>query len=364
MKVPFLNLPAQYKSIKKQTDKEIKSVVDSGMFVMGKDVSSFEEKMDSYLKTNSVACASGSDALLMALKAAGIQDGDEVITSPFTFFATAGAIVRAGGKPVFVDIQPDNYNIDPGLITAKITKNTKALMPVHIFGYPADMTEIMAIAKDKKLVVIEDACQAVGSTYKNKKLGSIGDFGAFSFFPTKNLGCYGDGGLVTAKSKKHYEFLKKFRDHGASKKYYHDFVGINSRLDALQAAILKVKLSQLDKWNKKRRQIAAKYTESLKDYVKTPVEKRDGYHVYHQYSIMTPKRDELLEFLNYNDISAGVYYPIPLHLQKCFKDLGYKRGDLPVSEQVSKQILSLPIFPEITEAQIKYVVKTIKSFYK
>lgn len=365
MKVPFLDLNSQYKNIKKEVDTSVSEVISSGMFIMGDQVREFENKMEDYLETtNCVSCANGSDALFMALKTMGIKNGDEVITTPFTFFATAGAIVRAGGTPVFVDIIEDTYNINPDLIEEKITNNTKAILPVHIYGQPADMDKINKIAKKYDLYVLEDACQAIGADYKNKKAGSLADFSAFSFFPTKNLGAYGDGGMVCAKDKKHYEHLKSMRVHGSQKKYYHDFVGINSRLDALQAAVLNIKFQYLEEWNNKRRDLAKEYNKKLQNFVKVPMEKEDVKHVYHLYSLQTEKRDELQEYLKENNIDTGVYYPLPLHLQKCFENLGYKKGDLPISEKVSKEIISIPIFAEVTDDQVEYMLNTVVSFFK
>ncbi len=363
MKIPFLDITKQYANIKDEIDSAVLDVLKSGRFIMGDQVKTLERKMDSYLSTHSVTCASGSDALFMALKAINIGPEDEVITTPFTFFATAGAIARAGAVPVFVDIENETYNINPELIEEKITEKTKAILPVHIFGHPADMGKINEIAKKHDLFVIEDACQAIGSTYRGEMAGSMGDFGTFSFYPTKNLGAFGDGGMVTAKDKGHYEHLQKMRVHGASKKYYHEFVGINSRLDALQAAILNVKFNYLEKWNDKRRKLAKTYNKRLEKYVKTPTEKEGCKHIYHQYSIYTDKRDELADYLKENGIACGVYYPLSLHLQDCFKDLGYKEGDFPVAENTSKNILSLPIFPEITEEEVDFMLTKIENFF-
>lgn len=365
MQVPFLDLKLQYKSIKDEIDNAILHVMEDGGFIMGPNIRALEEEIDAYLDSDSksVACASGSDALYMALQAIDIKKEEEVITSPFTFFATAGAVVRAGGKPVFVDIEKDTYNIDPKKIEEKITKNTKAIIPVHIFGHAADMDSIMDLAKKHDLYVIEDACQVMGAEYKGRKLGTIGHFGTFSFFPTKNLGAYGDAGLVTAKDTNHYEYLKKLRVHGAGKKYFHEFVGINSRLDALQAAVLRVKLKYLDDWNQKRIAIAQQYNLALKEYVNVPTEKDYAKHIYHQYSISTNKRDELQNYLKDRGIAVGVYYPLSLHLQGCFKNLDYKKGDLPVAEKTTERVLSLPIYPEMTDVQIDYVITSILEFF-
>lgn len=363
MRVPFIDLPKQYQSIKKDIDNAIKGAVESGQFIMGDTVKNFEEQMSEYLDSKVVSCASGSDALLISLSTAGVKSGDEVITTPFTFFATAGAIARLGATPVFVDIKSDTYNIDPDLIEKKITERTKAIIPVHIFGLVAEMEKITKIAKKYSLYVIEDACQAIGSKYKDQNAGTFGDFGTFSFFPTKNLGAYGDGGLISVKDEDHYEYLKMFRLHGAKKKYFHDFIGVNSRLDAIQAAILSVKLKYLNEWNEKRRGIAKKYDRALSKIFKTPTVPQDRLHVYHQYPITVDERDDLQNFLKEKDISSSIYYPLPLHLQECFKYLGYHEGDLPISENTSRSILSLPIFPEITDQQIDYVIKTLKEYF-
>ncbi len=363
MKVPFIDLPKQYESMKDDIDSAISRVVESGSFIMGKNVERFEEEIGNYLDSKVVACASGSDALLICLRAAGIKEGDEVITTPFTFFATAGAVARLGATPVFVDIKKDTYNIDPKLIEEKITEKTRAVIPVHIFGLVAAMDEIMLLAKKHNLFVIEDACQAIGSEYKGKKAGTIGDFGTFSFFPTKNLGAYGDGGLISVKSDEHYKFLKAFRLHGAKKKYFHDSVGVNSRLDALQAAILSMKLKHIDEWNNKRRKIANKYDEGLAELVQIPAAPENRVHAYHQYPIVTDNRNELQKFLKDNGVASAIYYPLSLHLQECFKNLGYKKGDLPISEKTSENILSLPIFPEMTDTQIEYVINTVKKYF-
>lgn len=349
--IHFLDLKSQLEPIKDEIHKKVLDVIDSGQFIMGEQVKLFEEEVATYLGVkHAIAVGSGSDALLIALMACGVKAGDEVITSPFTFFATAGAIARLGAKPVFVDIQKDTFNIDPSLIELAITSKTKAIIPVHIFGQAADMDEIMQIAKKHNLKVIEDACQAIGSDYKDKKSGTIGDLGCFSFFPTKNLGCFGDGGLITTNDDDLASYIRRCRVHGSSKKYHHEFVGINSRLDALQAAVLRVKLPHLNSWNTKRLEIANKYSEKLRNHFLTPIIKENRNPIFHQYALLAKskeERDKVLSHLKENNIASGVYYPVPLHLQECFKDLGYKEGDLPVSEDIANRVFSIPIYPEV-----------------
>jgi len=364
MTIPFVDLKAQYQKLKPELDSAVLEIMENGTFIMGKPVELFEQSISDYLGGQALGCASGSDALLLALMALDIKPGDEVITTPFTFFATAGAISRLGARPVFVDIDEKTFNTDPTKIEEAVTARTKAIIPVHIFGQPADMDAIMQVAHKHGLKVIEDACQAIGAEYKGKKVGTLGDFGCFSFFPTKNLGGVGDGGLIVCKDYQDYDKVKLLRLHGAKKKYYNELIGINSRLDALQAVVLQVKLSHLTVWNLCRAEIAKSYSEKLSDFVDTPYTAQNVTHVYHQYAIKTARREELLEHLNANSIAAGVYYPSPLHLQPCFADLGYKEGDLPVVEKVCSQILSLPVYPEMTYEMASFVVDTVRSLYK
>ncbi len=361
--IPFIDLKKQYQNLKSEITPRVEKVLEESSFILGEVVENFEKNVSDYLGQKSLGCASGSDALLLSLMAIGIKMGDEVITTPFTFFATAGAVARLGVKPVFVDINENDFNIDVSKIEAVITKKTKAILIVHLFGQAVDMDSIMSLAKKHNLKVIEDACQAFGAEYKGKKVGTIGDFGCFSFFPTKNLGGAGDGGLITCKSLIDYELIKKLRVHGSKNKYFHEYIGINSRLDAIQAAILDVKLAYVDNWNEKRREIASKYSKELSDFVRTPQRNDYAKHIYHQYAVLTDRRDESLSRLQENGVAAGVYYPLPLHLQDCFKYLNYAQGDFPITEEVSKQILSLPIYPEMTGAQIDYVIKSMKSFF-
>ena len=373
MNVPLLDVRAQYEenNLREQVMPLIDEICSAQAFVFGKKLEDFEQAMADYSHCKyAVGVTSGSDALIISLMIEGIGAGDEVITTPFTFFATVGAIWRVGAKPVFVDIDPDDFNIDPKQIEAKITPRTKAIMPVHLFGQMAKMDEIMTIAKKHNLVVIEDAAQAIGCEYQEKRAGSYGDYGCFSFYPSKNLGAFGDAGIVTTNDKEKYEKLKMFRNHGADPvtRYMHEFVGGNFRMDALQGAILHVKLQYLDKWSKARQTNAAKYKELLSDVVnagkaKLPVNiENANRHIYNQYSILLAdgKRDELQKKLGEAGIGSAVYYPLCLHLQKCFASLGHKEGDFPVSEKASKEILSLPIFPELKQEQIEYVASKIK----
>ncbi len=362
MTVPFLDLQAQLEPIKEEIHRVALEVIDSGKYILGEEVKVFEKEIAEYLGVrHAIGVANGSDALLLSLMASGVREGDEVITTPFTFFATAGAIARLGAKPVFVDIKKDSLNIDPSLIEEKITDKTKVIIPVHIFGQPADMDEINRIAKRFDLKVIEDACQAIGSEYHGKKAGSIGHLGCFSFFPTKNLGCFGDGGMVTTNDDRTAEFVRKARVHGSNKKYYHEFVGFNSRLDNLQAAVLRVKLPLLDDWNNKRQEIAKQYSEALSDKLEIPKTTEGRTHTFHQYALLAKdqkERETIMDKLREKGIATGIYYPVPLHLQECFKQLGYKKGDMPVAEEISKRIFSIPIYPEVD------VEEVIRSFGK
>lgn len=361
-KIPFIDLKREYKLIKPKINRAIDNVVMSGNFILGDEVEIFEKNISKYLGAKALSCASGSDSLLLSLMALDVKQEDEVITTPFSFVASASNITRLGARPVFVDIEDKTFNIDAKKIKKAITKRTKAIIVVHLFGNPADMDTIVKIAKKHKLAVIEDACQAIGAEYKGKRVGTIGDLGCFSFFPTKNLGGYGDGGLVVAKKKNHYDLIKKLRVQGADKKYFHEIIGLNSRLDTVQAAILNVKLAYLNKWNRERKVIARKYSTLLKDVIVVPQVDKDCQHVFHQYAILSKNRDKLLNYLHKNGIAAGVYYPMPLHLQKCFSYLGYHKGDLPITEKVSREIISLPIFPGLREEEVKYVARAVKEF--
>ncbi len=366
MAISMLDLRKEYQSLKDEIDIAISQVLASGVFILGPNVSSFEKEFASYIGTKfAVAVASGTDALFLSLKAIGVKEGDEVITTPLTFFATSEAISYTGAKPVFVDVDPKTHNIDPKKILTVINKKTKAILPVHLWGRPAQMDQIMQIAKENNLFVVEDCAQSSGAEYNGKKTGSFGICGCFSFFPTKNLGCYGDGGIITTDDEKVYEKLKLLHLHGGKVRGIHEIIGHNSRLDEIQAAILRVKLKYLDRWNEIRRKNAAIYTKYLSQAgIKCPVELNKEKHVYHQYTIEVENRQDLIEYLKTKDISAFVYYPLPLHLQKPYKNLGYKAGDFPESEKIGNQMLSIPIHSFLLESDVENIAKTICEFYK
>ncbi len=364
MNVPFLDLKRQYIAIKKEIDEAVSSVLSNTRFILGPEVKGLEEKVAAYCGAKfGIGVASGTDALLLSVRACGVKPGDEVITSSFSFFATAGVISRLGAVPVFVDIDAETYNIDPDQIEKKIGPKTKAIMPVHLFGQCADMDPIMEVAKRHNLKVVEDAAQAVGTEYKGKKAGTLGDFGCFSFFPSKNLGGAGDGGMVVTNDPEMAEMIRILRVHGSKPKYYHPMIGYNSRLDTIQAAILGVKLKYLDDWSKKRRKHAEIYNSAFKDLdVITPKEESFNYHIYNQYTIAVKKRDELRKHLKEKEVGHDSYYPVPLHLQECYRFLGYKKDDLPVSENKAEEVVSIPIYPELTKEEQEYVISTITEF--
>jgi dTDP-4-amino-4,6-dideoxygalactose transaminase len=370
MNVPLLDLKAQFQPLRSEIMAEIQSVCDEQGFVLGPRVVAFEESVARYIGSHyAIGCASGSDALLLSLMAMGVKAGDEVITVPFTFFATAGVISRLTAKPVFVDIQPDTFNIDPKLIEQAITPRTKAIIPVHLFGQCADMAVINEIAKRKKVRVIEDACQAIGAAQQRKRAGILGDTGCFSFFPSKNLGGFGDGGLITTNDKALADAMAMLRVHGSQVRYLHEAVGINSRLDALQAAVLQTKLKYLDQWNEGRRRNAERYQRLFAqakhvDCVVLPPTVPGNFHVYNQFTVRAPKRDELRAFLKAKGVGTEVYYPLPMHLQNCYRDLGHQKGSFPVSEQAAEEVMSIPIYAELTESQQSYVVEMVAEFYK
>jgi dTDP-4-amino-4,6-dideoxygalactose transaminase len=367
--VRLLDITASYHQILNEVEKEISETIRSGYFILGPKVSRLEKRMADYCQAKySVGVSSGTDALLIALMALGVGPGDEVITSPYTFFATAGSIVRSGATPVFADINDITFNIKPEHIERCITPNTKAIIPVHLYGQCADMDPILQLAEKKGLAVIEDAAQAIGSEYKGKPAGSMGDMGCFSFFPAKNLGGFGDGGLVTTNSKELYEQLKIVRVHGSEPKYYHKVMGGNFRLDALQADVVNAKLNFLEEWTEKRRKNALTYHQLFKESALTPFVQLPPEvfprHVYNQYVIRAGnRRDELRTFLNEKKIGCEIYYPVPLHLQDCFNSLGYKSGDFPESEKAAGETLALPISHEVTRAQQEYVVAMIQQFF-
>lgn len=396
MQIPLINLKKQYDTVKETADKKVLEVLHSAQYIMGQNVKEFEMEFASYLGVkHAVTVGNGTDALIIALKALGIGENDEVITSPFTFFSTAEAISAVGAIPVFVDVKLDTFNIDPAGIESKITDKTKAIMPVHIFGQPADMDEINAIAKKNNLKVIEDACQAVGAEYKGRKTGTLGDMACFSFFPTKNLGCAGDGGAIVTDNDELATICRALKAHGSGEngqkaynllnninedvaedksedntvynplKYYNYLIGHNSRLDELQAALLRVKLPQLDKWNELRREHAYLYNRELKETkLVVPYEDDDVKHVYHMYILQSENRTEIINHLKENGIATGVYYPVPLHLQKAFLNLEYKEGDMPNAEYLSHRTFAIPMFAELTEEEQKYIVDTLKKVGK
>ncbi len=360
--IPIIDSKRQYATIQNEAEKEVIDVMRSGSYILGKHNKAFEQKMADFIGTKySVALNSGTDALHLALRALDIGKGDEVITVAFTFVATTEAIGIVGATPVFVDINPDTFNMDADLIEEKITPKTKAILPVHLYGQPCDMEKIMAIAKKHNLHVIEDCCQAIGAEFKGKKVGSFGDIGCYSFYPTKNLGTMGDGGLAVTNSETLKNRMIALRNHGGAVRYYHDEIGVNSRLDEIQAAILRVKLPYINDWNKARRAHAAFYNELFKDCkdIETPKEIDNVYAVYHQYTVKVPNRDEVHKMLQENGIGAMIYYPVPLHLQKVHAHLNLKEGLLPHTEKDTKMVLSLPMFAEITEEEQRTVAKTL-----
>ena len=357
--IPLIDLKKQYETIKDEINRTIQQVINDGRFILGPDVAAFEEKMAAYLGVKyAVGVGSGTDALEIALLALGIGDGDEVITTPFTFIATAEAITNCGARPVFVDIDPKTYCIDPDLIEAKITEKTKAILPVHLYGHPAEMDKILNLAKKYNLKVIEDCAQAVGAEYRGKRVGSIADAGCLSFFPGKNLGCFGDGGMVVANNEEVCAKAKMLRHHGSKKKYYHSVPGFNSRLDTLQAAILRVKIRYLDEWNEKRRQNAMFYAKLLaaNPVVEVPFISSQVKHSFNYYTVRVEERDKVREKLRLAGIGNMVYYPLCLHLQEVYQELGSKAGDFPEAEKASVEVLSLPMFAELAESQIKETV--------
>ncbi|MFA6551731.1 MAG: DegT/DnrJ/EryC1/StrS family aminotransferase [Patescibacteria group bacterium] len=366
MKIEFVNLRRQYQNHKKELDSAIQKVLDKNIFLLGEEVENFEREFAKFCRAKyCVGVASGTDALFLSLKALGIGPGDEVITVPNSFIASSLCISMCGAKPVFVDIDEKTYNIDATKIAEKINAKTKAIIPVHLYGQPVDMEPIKKIAKKHNLKIIEDACQAHGAKYQGIRTGNLGDIAAFSFHPSKNLGAYGDGGAIVTNDKKLDQKIRLLRAYGSTQRYHHLIVGFNSRLDELQAAILRTKLKQLDKWNEQRRKNAKLYTSLLKDSpVITPKISANGESVFHLYVIRANRRDALAKYLQDKGISVLIHYPIPIHLQPAYKDLGYKTGDFPAAEKAAQEILSLPVCPQIKEKEIKYIAQNIINFYK
>ncbi len=363
--IPLVNLKIQYENLKVDLDSSIFEVINSTQFILGKAVLEFEKEYASFCGVPyAVGLDSGLSALELGMRALGIGSGDEVITPANSFIASSSSISIVGAKPVLVDCDPKTYNIDTAKIESKITKKTKAIMPVHLYGQPANMDEITQIAEKHKLLIIEDSCQGHGATYKDKVTGSFGNFAAFSFYPGKNLGAFGDAGILTTNNEQIYQKVLVMRNYGQTKKYYHNEIAYNKRLDTIQAAILRTKLKHLADWNKIRQLIAQVYKMRLKRLpIVLPESLSDRAHAYHQFVIRTKRRDDLQKFLETHGISTGIHYPIPIHLQECYKDLGYKKGDFPITEEYANEILSLPMFPEITTSQIEYICKSIKEFF-
>jgi UDP-2-acetamido-2-deoxy-ribo-hexuluronate aminotransferase len=360
--IPMVDLKRQFQEIKGEIIDILTEILESSHYVLSSKVSEFEKKVAEFHSVKeAIGVASGTDALHLAIDALGIGEGDEVITTPFTFFATAEAILYTGATPVFVDIQPDTMNIDPRQIDAHITPRTKAILPVHLFGHPSDMKEILRIAKKHRLKVIEDCAQAFGARINNRTVGSIGDAGCFSFYPSKNLGGYGDGGMVTINNQRLAGLIRELRNHGSEGSYLHKRVGYNSRLDEMQAGILLIKFKYIEKYNKQRRRNALLYHDLLHNVVQCPIEKEGAYHVYHQYTITSRKRDRIQKVLKEKGISSVVYYPVPLHLQEAMKFLGYRKGEFPATEKAAREVLSLPMYPELEEATIRKICQTVKS---
>ncbi len=365
MKIPFINLKAQFDSIRPEIHLAIENILAKGEFIMGENVTFLENEIGEYLGLGkAISVASGSDALFLALKAFDIGPGDEVITTPFSFISTADAILRNGATPIFADINPETYNIDPDQILKSISPRTKAIIPVHLYGQCAEMDRIIEIAKKHSLIVIEDACQAFGASYKNRKAGTWGDIGCFSFFPTKNLGGWGDGGMLVTSNENIAEKLKKLRVYGSKERHHHVLHGVNSRLDEIQAAILRIKLLNIDKWNKERQDIASRYNSLLKNLpLKLPAANQDSCHIYHLYTLRSNQRNEIMSFLNQYGIGTAVHYPKPIYLQPSYLNLGFKKGLCPIAEEAAKQIFAIPLYPELTDDMVNEIARTISDFF-
>lgn len=362
--IPMLDIKRELSDIGDEIKKAVNSSLEKTMFILGPNVKSFEENAAKYLGCRyAVGVASGTDALHLALRGAGIKEGDEVITTPFTFIATAEAIMYCGAKPVFVDVEKETFNIDPSKIEKAITKNTKAILPVHLFGNPCEMRAIQDIAGKHNIMVIEDCAQSFGASYDNVKTGNIGTAGCFSFFPSKNLGCYGDGGLISTNDENIYKNIIALRNHGSFVRYYHEIIGYNSRLDDIQAAILDVKLKYIDRFNKERREVARLYKKYIGDLVLYQNESNCAPNIYHQFTTVSEKRDKIMDALKENEIASAVYYPVPLHLQNAFKSLGYKKGDFPASEFLSEHVVSFPVNPYLEEEEIMVIANVVKSVF-
>lgn len=362
--VPFGDMKVRYESLKAEIDGAVQRVLSSGYFILGPELEAFEKSFAEYLGVNYVVgCASGTEAIYLALAATGVEPGDECLVVAHTAVPTISAISMTGAEPVFADIDPLSYVMDVSKIEEKITAKTKVIIPVHLYGQMVNMDELKEVAAKHKLPIMEDVAQATGATYKGKMAGSIGEYGAFSFYPSKNLGAFGDGGAVSTNSKEAYQKLVMLRNYGQSKRYYHDSIGINSRLDEMQAAILSAQLPSVPAWNKRRREIADRYSRGLADLVIVPQEDSNSVHVYHLYVIQSNDRDGLQKYLAEKGVGTLIHYPVPAHLQKAYAYRGYKVGDLPVTELVTKRILSLPMFPELTDEQIDYVIQEVRNYH-
>jgi dTDP-4-amino-4,6-dideoxygalactose transaminase len=360
--IPVLDLRRQYKTIEDEIGSAVRDVFERGAFINGPNVAAFEEEVAAYLGAGfAVGLNSGTDALHLALRALDIGPGDEVITTPFTFVATSEAIGMVGATPVFADIDPRTYTLDPRAVEAAVTPRTRAILPVHLYGLPAPMQELMAIARRHGIAVVEDCAQSIGATFEGRATGTFGDVGCFSFFPSKNLGAYGDGGMAVTADPQIARRIRALRAHGATKKYYHEELGVNSRLDELQAAILRIKLRRLPQWNEARRRVAAAYTNAFSNVpgIQVPVEPSDSHAVYHQYTVGIDDRNATQTFLREGGVETMVYYPVPLHLQDVHRAMNLGEGSFPVSENAAQRVLSLPMFPEIEEAEIRTVVETL-----
>ncbi len=362
MAVPVLDLLRQYATIKSDIDAAVSGVISSGRFILGPEVQAFEKEIATYLEVeHAIGCASGTDALQIALMAIGLRPGDEVITSPFTFVATAETIALLGGVPVFVDIDPATFAIDAAQIERAITPRTRAIIPVHLYGHPCDMDAIMAIGRAHRIPVIEDAAQAVGATYRGRKVCSMGDISCVSFYPTKNLGAYGDGGLIVTNDAERAALIRRICNHGQYETYKYNAVGVNSRLDAIQAAVLRVKLRHLDAWNEGRRSVAARYDALLTGSgAATPPVAEGCTHIYHQYTVRVPNRDAVARALHARGVGSMIYYPVPLHLQPAYAALGGRVGQFPAAEEAAREVLSLPVYPELTAAEIDEVATALR----
>ena len=364
MNVPFLNLAAQHATLKDEVLSEVEKVLTHGHYILGPSVSAFEQEMAAFTDTaHGIGVNSGSDALTLALRCLGIGPGDEVITTPFTYIAPAEAIHQMGARIVFADIEPRTFNLNIDEAARRVSSKTKAIIPVHLFGQTVDMNLLLGLAREKGIHIVEDCAQAIGATYRGQAAGSMGTLGCFSFYPTKNLGANGDGGMIVTRDEDMAKRLRMLRVHGIERRYFHDLHGYNSRLDELQAAILRVKLKHLPQWNDRRRAIATRYADGLRGLpVELPCTPEGYEHVFHVFALLVPQRDKVQPFLADRGVSTIIYYPRPLHLQKVYADLGYGAGDFPIAEEIAEKILPLPMYPELTDDQVDYVIETFKQF--